>query len=65
MKTQGWAKLTLKIRLWRGIEVFVLQERVRGRGSPGLLVMRGGRVLGKRGRVRGLLVKSKGMRKNR
>ena len=50
-----WANLTLKIRLWRGIEVLDLQERVRDRGSPGLLVMRGGRVLHKMGGVCGLL----------
>ena len=56
MKAQEWAKLTLKIGLWSDMEVLDLQERVRGRESPGLLVMRGGRgrVLDKMGGVRGL-----------
>ena len=36
------------------IEVLDLQERVGDRGSPGLLVMRGGRVLDKMGGVCGL-----------
>ena len=52
---KDWAKLTLKIGLWRDIEVLDLQERVGDRGSPGLLVMRGGRILGKMGGVCGLL----------
>ena len=52
---KDWAKLTLKIGLWRDIEVLDLQERVGDRGSPGLLVMRGGRILDKMGGVCGLL----------
>ena len=54
-ESSGVGELTLKIGLWRDKEVLDLQERVRGRGSPGLLVMRGGRILGKMGGVRGLL----------
>ena len=49
VKTQEWAKLTLKIGLWGDMEVLDFQEWCRD------AVMRGGRVLDKMGGVCGLL----------